>query len=279
MSFSKVVAITALLAFAGTSASAERAKGVRYEMVADGEVQIALDGHVSDYRLASELAPEIAALVNRSVRRWRFQPILQDGQPVTAKTALQIRLSAESAADKPDSFVVRVIGVEFGAPSRRSANHPPRYPGLAISARLNAKVVLLLRIDDAGKVVEARPYQTSLGARTRSERDAEAWRKIFERESIAAAKTWKYDLTEAVGGRRVGRYALAPIEFRLVRPAAGSERLDKWKGYIPGPVHELPSELGLESDATDRASRLADGEAAALDSHFRLIDDVVGKVL
>ncbi|HEX7768706.1 MAG TPA: hypothetical protein VF422_01620, partial [Dokdonella sp.] len=161
-------------------------------MVADGEVRIDAEGRVSDYGLSSELTPEIAALVDRSVRRWRFEPILQDGRPVIAKTALRIRLLAKRSTDDSDNYTVSIASVEFGAPRRSSAGKPPSYPRLAASARLGAKVLLLLRIDDTGKVVEALPYQTSLGARTRSERDAEAWRELFERAGIAAAKTWKY---------------------------------------------------------------------------------------
>ena len=278
MSFLKFFALTALIAFAGASAFAATPKAASYEMTADGEVQIDSEGRVSDYTLGSELTPAIAGLVDRAVRRWRFEPILQDGQPVAAKTALHIRLRATRAADDSEDFVVRIASVDFGAPRRKPGGKPPRYPDLAAGARLNAKVLLLLRMDDTGKVVEAQPYQTSLGARTRSERDAESWRRLFERASVTAAKTWTYDLTETVGDRRIGGYSIAPIEYRIAARDAGGDQ-DQWTGYIPGPVHELPEELRLEIEAKDRASRLADGENAALNSRFRLIDDVVGKAL
>lgn len=275
----RVVAIAVLMAVANVSASAAGRTAATYQMVANGEVQIGPDGRVSDYRLKSELAPSVAELVNRSVRLWRFEPIVQDGRPVIAKTALRIRLTAERATDNPDNFVVRVAAVDFGAPDRSAGGKPPRYPDRAVRARLNAKVMLVLRLDDTGKVIEAFPYQTSLGARTRSESDAESWRKIFERASIAAAKTWKYNLTEDIGGRRLGSYALAPIEFRILPRDAGGEEDEKWQGYVPGPVHELPADFGRENRTADRASRLADGETAALSTRFRLVDDVVGKIL
>lgn len=275
---SAFLALAACIAFASAPVAAAPPKSARYEMVANGDVQIDGDGRVTDYSLSSELAPEVAALVDRSVRRWRFQPILQDGRPVNAKTALSIRLLARRSADDSDNYTVSIASVDFGAPRRGSGGEPPRYPDLAARAGLNAKVLLLLRIDDTGKVVEALPYQTSLGARTRSERDAESWRRIFERASIRAAKTWKYDLTELLDGRRIGGYSIAPIEYRMVARDRGGDQ-DQWVGYIPGPVHELPEELRHEIEATDRASRLADGEAAALNSRFRLIDDVVGTIL
>lgn len=188
MSPLRVVAIAVLMVFANASALAAGRTAATYEMVANGEVQIGPDGRVSDYRLKSELVPSVAELVNRSVRRWRFEPILQDGRPVIAKTGLRIRLTAERAADDADKYVVRVAGVELGAPERSSGGEPPRYPDRAARAGLNAKVMLALRLDQTGRVVEAVPYQTSLGAGSRTEGAARKWRGIFEQASIAAAK-------------------------------------------------------------------------------------------
>ena len=55
-------------------------------MSAEGEVQIAPDGHVSDYRLNSTLAPALAQMIERHVREWRFVPVEVDGKAVVAKT-------------------------------------------------------------------------------------------------------------------------------------------------------------------------------------------------
>ena len=279
MSLFRVVCIAIAMAFASASAFGADQSAATYEIVANGEVRIAPDGSVSDYRLKSKLTPAIAELVNRAVRGWRFEPILQDGKPVIAKSALRMRLIAEPTAKDPDSFIMRVVDIEFGAPDRTHGGRPPRYPNAAVSARLNAKVVLALRLDETGKVVEAVPYQTSLGARPRSETDGENWRRLFERASITAAKTWRYDLTETIDGKRIGTYALAPIVFTIMPPGQVANRQDNWQAYIPGPIHELPWDFGRSDSADDPASRLADGEAAALNSRFRLVDDVVGKAL
>ena len=70
-----------LMASGGSLALADTAPPT-YEMSADGEVQIAPDGHVSDYRLQSKLMPTVANLVDRNVHNWLFEPILVDGVPV-----------------------------------------------------------------------------------------------------------------------------------------------------------------------------------------------------
>jgi len=83
------------------------------EMSADGEVQIAPDGHVADYRLTDVLAPAIAELVDRDVRKWMFQPVLVDGVPVVAKTRMTLRLRGEPNGSGAEQFRVRIIDASF----------------------------------------------------------------------------------------------------------------------------------------------------------------------
>lgn len=67
---------------------------------------------------------------------------------------------------------------------------PPRYPTEAAMAGLGARVVLVLKLDRAGKAVQQHVEQTSLSARAANEKVAEDWRRRFEQVSIAAAKHW-----------------------------------------------------------------------------------------
>ena len=58
-----------------------------YELTVHGELYIGPEGTVTDLKLRSaDLSPEIAAMVDRQVRKWRFEPILVDGRAVNAKT-------------------------------------------------------------------------------------------------------------------------------------------------------------------------------------------------
>lgn len=246
------------------------------DMDATGEVQIAPDGHVSDYRLQSQLAPEIATLVDRNVRAWQFKPIVIDGAAVTAKTAMHIRLNAEPQEGR-DSYMVRVVSIDFGEPRRNAQMKAPRYPEEAVKARLGAKVLLSLRLDDTGKVIDVQPYQTSLDARTRSEFQAEQWRKLFERASVAAAKNWHYDLTETINGRTIGTHAIVPIIYNIVE--SGQPKSDAWKAFVPGPVHPAQWATPDRLSSAQDFSTLADGQVLSLDSRFELKENVVGKTL
>lgn len=271
--------LAAMLMAAGmTVAKADQSAAI-YSMDAVGEVQIAKDGHVSDYRLKSKLPDEVAKLVDKDVRNWTFVPILIDGQAVVAKTSMHLHLKAEPAPGDKGNYLMRIGDVRFGEPQRSGAMKPPRYPQEAVSAHLGARVLLYLHLDDNGNVVDVQPYQTSLGARTRSEHEAEQWRRAFEKSSVAAAKQWHFDLAEMVDGKPIGTTVIVPIEYSVHEMGSRNADDGVWKGYVPGPVHPATwvhnGQLAENSDL----SGLREGDSLSLDSRFKLKDDVIGKTL
>ncbi len=253
-------------------ASAENDSTPTVHLSVKGDIQIGPDGHVTDCWLKTQMAPTVAKLVERTVRSWHFEPITVDGRAVNAKTTMNIDLSATPAPN--DSYSLRVENVNFGVLTHANRK-PPEYPADAARAGLGARVVLYLLIDENGKVIEAWPGQTSLTMRAKDEREAEVWRKRFEKASLEAAKSWRYDPSEFVDGKQVAkRYAIAPIDFNARR----SEH--DWTTYVPGPVHAAPWDKKVEDGKGEKSfSQLSNGETAATNSNFRLKDDVVGKTL
>jgi hypothetical protein len=247
------------------------------ELTASGEIQIAPDGHVTDYQVKSKLSPAVAQLVDRTVRSWHFEPILVDGRAVNAKTTMNLHLHGEPTS--ADSYSLTIASVNFGVLTRSKLT-PPVYPRDAQRVGLGARVVLYLVIDADGKVVEAMPGQTSLDLRARSEHEAEIWRGRFEKASIEAAFKWQYDPSEFVDGKAAkGRYAIAPIDFSIEIP--GSPKRD-WKTYLPGPVHPAPWDRNrpdADGKSEQRFAQLSSGETASANSSFRLKDNVIGKAL
>jgi hypothetical protein len=277
MSLSRALVATMLMALAIWSSAAEKTLPT-LDMSADGEVHIALDGQVTNYALKSELTPTIASLVDRNVRSWRFEPIVVDGQPVAAKTALHIDIQATPIAGK-DSYALRITNVRFGEPRRSAKMKAPRYPQEAVRVGLGAKVLLNLRLDDAGNVVEVEPYQTNLNARPNSEFEAKHWREVFEKVSVSAAKTWHFDLSETIDGKAFGTTAIIPIVYSVVGGPIQRAKPGQWQPYLPGPVHPAPW-LKAETVANaDAVASLKDGQALSLDSRFRLKDAVIGHTL
>jgi len=246
------------------------------EMAADGEIQISADGVVRDYRLQSQLSPAVAGLLDKRVRAWTFEPVVIDGKPVLARTAMHLSLRAEPVEGR-DSYRITIASVIFGEPRLGAGVRKPRYPEFAVSAHLGARVMLALQLDDTGKVTDVLPYQTSLDRRPGSENEAERWRRMFEQASVTAARTWHYDLSEKLNGKTVGARVLVPVEFSLNEPGSRPQP-GAWKAYLPGPVHEIPWML-TGAIASERLANLGDGQSLSLDSRFHLKDDVVGKAL
>jgi len=248
-------------------------------MTAEGEVQIAPDGHVSDYRLTNALSPALAAIVDRHVREWKFEPVVIDGKAVVAKTHMALNLSAEPSAAGDDQYKLRVENVNFGAPQRLPGMRPPHYPEDAAHAAVGARVLIALRIDENGNVAEAQAYQTSLDVRTSSEGEAERWRHSFEHQSLIAVRNWHFDVSDRVNGHPLGTNAIVPIVYSL--RGLGRQRevhAGEWKAYVAGPLHPAPWMAPSVAEKTD-LSELKDGEAKSFGSPFKLKDDVVGSLL
>jgi hypothetical protein len=203
-----------------------------------------------------------------------------DGKPVAAKTSLHVTLKAEPVPGK-DDYRLRFSSVRFGD-LRRSANHmtPPRYPPEAVRAHVGGKVLVAVKVDANGEVVEAQAYQTSLDVKTSNEVEAEHYRHLLESASVSAAKHWSYDISQTVNGHPVGTSALVPVSFSLCDLPCGrrADASDRWRALMPGPVRPAP---WMHEQVADNAtlSTLNDDQALPVDSRFRLKEDVVGKLL
>jgi hypothetical protein len=246
----------------------------KYALYAEGDIVLNPDGTVRDYTLTStELPPSIAAPVDRSVRSWRFVPVLVDGQPVAAKSRWNLRLSLEPV---DGNYRMRITKVTFGNPKRVHGLTPPKYPRDAAVAGIGAQVDLALKLDDKGKVIAAHSYQTSLTHRA-NDKVSGAWRRRFEQAATEAAMQWTFDLTETIGGKTVESITRVPVEF--VAPTRNGEGMTRWQSYVPGPINPLPwpEATGAVVDIDQREP--GDDAPRSMSSRFRLVDDVVGKVL
>lgn len=271
-------AAAALLALCATSPAWAGKKAEVLEMNAVGEIQIAADGSVSDYHLKSQLAPAVAGLVDRNVRGWRFEPVMVDGKAVIAKTTMHLALKAEPLADT-GNYRLRIASIRFGDLTRSAHFVPPKYPGEAVRSHVGGRVIVAVRVDENGDVVDAQPYQTSLDVETRSEVEAEHYRQVLEKASLLAARHWHYDVTDMLNGKPVGREALVPVSYSLCNMPCGNPDGDgRWRALVPGPVHVVPW-MHQTLAASQDPGKLRDDESMSLDSPFRLKDDPVGKIL
>lgn len=252
---------------------AERPKP-EFSMNATGELTIAPDGSVKSWKMDStRLSADVQSLLERNVATWRFEPILKDGTPVAARTRMSLNLEA---LPQGDGYVMKVTHVYFGNLTARAKNTPPKYPASAIRAGVGARVMLAVKLDDRGNVVAMHPQQTSLSAKGTAAQERR-YRSLFEQASMKAVSQWKYTPGESIGGVPVGSSFLVPLEFTIVPTGEGRPK-NAWRAYSPGPITPAPWVDAASVAALD-GDGLADGQAAALDSPFRLRSEVIGKAL
>lgn len=244
-----------------------------YTMRATGEIEIGPDGAVREFEFDGGLPKAVRGLIESSVPTWRFEPVLVAGRAVVARTHMSLKLSAIPLED--ERYRIQLDSAWFGTPQQRGKIKPPKYPADAIQAGVGARVLLSAKLDPQGNVIDVHPYQTSL-TKDGNARTVQRYRERFEAASLHAVKQWKYDPSELVDGEASGITVTIPIEFALT--SMDRSIGNRWRRYIPGPITPAPW-VDANSVAAQQTDGLADGAAAALDSRFKLLSDVIGKAL
>ena len=243
---------------------------VEYSLDATGTIEIGPDGAVLDYRLDRGQKPAVAAALDRSIRGWRFEPILVDGRAMIATTRMRLALVATPVG--AGDYGLKIANVRFGEPDRKNRPAPPRYPHAAVQNRVAARVVLVLRLDDQGNVTDVHTEQVSLNISKPEGHGVERWRRTFEEATVAKARTWKFAITELVDGQPARHTSVRiPVEFVPGRPGN-----NHWRAFVPGPRHPIPwGDPTLAS--LDPA--LGNDDMQPLDSRFKLATPLVGTML
>ncbi len=245
-----------------------------FEMKVRGDIEIDTEGHVRSQQLKGEFSPAVAQLIENNVRSWHFEPIQVDGRPVIARTRVSLLLEATPL--EGGSYRLKVLNLIFGAPESLYALAPPRYPEQAGRAGLGAKVIMLLKLDADGNVVDTHAIQTSLSA-TGNERFARKWRLQFEKASAMAARRWKFNPAEKINGTNIDSTVRVPIVFSM-GSYRGEDTSADWRAFFPGPINPS-SWLGIDPRSEmSNLAELKEGEAQPLASRFKPTESIIGTV-
>lgn len=164
------------------------------EVDVGGEFTIDAAGTVSGVELTSEVPAEIAAIVKHAMQGWKFEPILHDGKPTPAKSSMRLFLVG---VPQDGGFRLRVDRAQFGFPrtprnvGRR--NYGGFFPKEAMRAGMLSEVVLAIRVDAAGNVVDVAPLRSRLVPQVRSSTLARKWRTDFEKSAVAVMRQLKFE--------------------------------------------------------------------------------------
>lgn len=230
-----------------------------------GEIAIDHQGAVYDYKIHTLLAPEVKKIVEDSVRHWRFEPVLRDGKPVYAKSGIHLTLSALPVET---GYRLRIDKVRFVGHRAATKMVPPEYPMDAKRAAIGARILVAVRIDAQGKVLDAVAVQSVVTNTRRPNRSADQ----FEKASVAAMKQWLFQPANIEAGDSAETTLIVPIEYSVDWRTAGS-----WRDSNPGQSRPIPW-LPADKQEFDAAG-LKSGQSLALDNPLRPKEAIEGKTL
>lgn len=242
-----------LLAFASCAALAAPAEV--FTATVRGSLTVGPDGRVVDVALvdAAELGESTIAGVEQLVRSWQFEPIVENGAPVSARGSMILSLIAETDAATGDTTLgLRnawfIDPQELGSRRAPPTMPRPRYPMRALQQGAGAELMLLLELADDGSVVRVETEQVALlGAPVGPDSDRHV--RDFVRVTEDAAAEWR--LPESAG-----RTVRIPVRFSSWRGGWEPLRTYTW---TPDPwvLVKLAERVAVESlNGSGEASRL-----------------------
>jgi hypothetical protein len=170
----------------------------------DSTIEIGPDGRIVRYEPITELKEPLASRVRAMAESFRFEPVLVDGRPVVARTRMRMHLVARTVEGGDLAVTVEHVGFPDGEgeqarPADAYAHGIARrtrmsYPTDALRLRLSGRVMVALRFDAAGNVVEAVPRESALYGVTGRERALGHALAIFERAAVESVRRWKIDV-------------------------------------------------------------------------------------
>lgn len=230
-----------------------------------GKIEIDTEGRVSSAQLDAEAVKDaVIEQIEAGLKRWRFEPIIENGRAVPARTTINLRLDPQPHAQ---GWQWTVRAVTFGEP--KSLNmQPPRYPREMVYARLGADVRLLVTLDAEGQVIEALPYSARLVGSKRKDKERNQALAYFIAQSQDAVKQWRYD-PATVSNDPEQRSFLVPLSYWLEDSPTTKQ---PWVRFA-----ESAAPL---ADSADALAEALDSDApVALNSPFRLIEGGAGSAL
>ena len=241
------------VAFAATTES-EMRKQLEASMLVTGTVEVDTHGKLRSLSLSQEdsLPPGVVRVIRNSALHWRFQPVVIDGKPVTAKTDVSLRVIAQPLPD--NQFQIRVGGAMFGigAPNpnetlRADRLRPPDYPAAAARTNAGGTVYLVLKVGRNGKVEDAVAEQVNLRV-VGTEKEVEILREMFAKNALQQGRRWRF-IPPTEGPEAGAQFWSARVPVIYSMRGTKQPVYGQWEAYLPGPRQQLPWQTHDEGPA------------------------------
>lgn len=258
---------------------------VEGSMLVTGTITVDPQGGVQSYAVQDldKLPPSVRQIIQTTVPRWRFVPIMADGRAVTAEAGMSLRIVADMV--DAQHATIRVAGAAFGCDARPKSNlpgecpagtavryvrrQPPDYPIEAVQARVGGEVFLVLQVDRDGHVSQAAVRQVNLYARSDS---PVPYRRMLANAALRAAKKWLFQVPTAGPDATKDHWIVqVPINYTIGFSAPAITGYGQWNAYFPGPMQDIPWDHEETSGASSASGdAIANGGLFVRDTRFVL---------
>lgn len=261
----QTAAAALVLAFLG-GAPAEAAPGDIFTTPAKATIDIGVDGTVEDVALTGVPGEDATRIFSEQIRQWRFEPVLQDGQPVAARAyaemnvfvveddagALHLSVGRPAFRSPPGMAPEYLADADTGRSERIEIirNRAPSYPTDHARRGVEAEIVLLVDIAPSGDVVRS-GVSSAHFMNPPSDGVSDRAMARFVAASKSAVERWRFNPSDSES-RRV----LVPIRFAMRdTDTAAWQRLqplrearEAWVAEIMQPETGPAKVADLESD-------------------------------
>lgn len=216
-----------------------------------GQVAFDAQGKVIAQQFDTKMNPELAAFVEKTVSGWRAKPFVRDGQPVAFKSPLQMTLVGRETT--PGQFAISVDKVVFKDPdAKQNAATPardrpemirrlykPAYPRGLSQLGVGGVVLVLLKFDEKGSVVDAAITQSLLLNAKGSPANLTRARKQLELVCLRSARSIQVDPAALVPepGQTAEEARIGVMPFNFNQP--NNDNLGVWRIEQRGPKHRI----------------------------------------
>ncbi|WP_374602069.1 hypothetical protein [Arenimonas sp.] len=251
-----------LLALAGGVQATDTA---RFTAEVQGRLTIGTEGQVLDVQLddADWMGEPVVEGYKQKIRGWRFEPVLENGEPVNASSPMRLRLAAvRNDVEKTAYFAIEQAWFPDPEQSRalpEGMNRHPVYPADAVRNGVGAVVVLVARVDGEGEPQDVAVEYLHLTGRDPGNQGRRLAAQ-FANASKAAARRWRLEGADADGLVRI------PVKYT---PPAFSPPRAGWERVYPV-AQETPAWLGKALEGEAQVVELASNGTRA-SSKLRLL--------
>jgi hypothetical protein len=237
------------LALVTLAAQASTLRDLETSAVVNGTIVLSTDGSVHSAVIdhPDKYGQPIADMVRNAALKWRFHPVLREGQPVMAKSSMHARVVLKKTPD--GNYTMYIKGATFGdydlkstdalRPADSNKNIDPHYPMAAVRERVQGTVYLSLHVDRSGRVIDAVALQVNL-QNIGPEYTLKRYRQLLADTALKVTRQWTFQVpTTGPLAQQDSWTAAVPFNFALNEwGQPKSERV--WVSYVPGPYTAAP---------------------------------------